>query len=139
MNRLIIVGVDLVGGKPDLKLPADIEITRHDANHFVVEWADYHLTMYRVGKLLGQLVFACVGDEKIMTGLAHLGASVKPAEKTTSAERAALVGLGVRLIRRRSDDAIVGVAPRVVFAGDNPIKIGLDGDWEEGEEYYLSP
>lgn len=144
MKRLVLIGVELVDGKPDLQLPPSgppdpefpsHEITKLDANHFVVRWDDHDLALYKLGRLGGLLYFLGVGDKAILAGLAHLGAKVKLARTLSSTVRDQILATGIKPIRRVSDNAIVGIHPPVTFAGDVPISVGLDGELEEGEEY----
>jgi hypothetical protein len=137
MNRLVLIGVDLVDGKPDLQLPASAEIMKHDDNHFVVEWGSYHLTAYKLGTVGGTLYFLGTGDPAILVGLSHLGAAVKLAKNLNTTVRDQILATGIRAIRRVSDNAIVGIAPPVVFAGDDPLTVGLDGEFDPGEEYFV--
>lgn len=138
MNRLVLIGVPIQNGVPDLKLPKTANIVKHDGNHFAVEWLGHQLSIFKLGMLGGKLYFIGTGDSQILMALGHLGAAVRLASELTDAQRQAVLDTGVRAIKRQTDGVVVGIHPPIVFAGDSPIQVGLSGTLVDREIYEIS-
>lgn len=126
MSRLVLIGVAIVDGLPDLQLPAGVDVVR-DGPRFTVEWNGHRLTGVHLGLVNGTRYFLATGDREILAGLSHLGASVRLVRSLPPVTQTALRAKGVRVIRRVSDGVVIGIHPEVVWAGESPIAVGLDG------------
>jgi hypothetical protein len=133
---LVVIGVPLdADGKPDLRLPAGVEIARTGPGIFTASWGEHALTAFHVGLVGGTRYFLAAATPRIAAGLAHLGASVVRARDLTAAQRDAIRARGIQVIRRVGDGAIVGLAPKVVLAGQHSIRVALGDALDPGEQY----
>ena len=132
MNRAVLIGIEIVGGKPDLQLPPRALVQRvgADLNYWTANWGQSYLSVVKLGRLAGTLWFIGVGDKQILTGLAHLGAKVKLLKdvKNNATLLAALRNAGVKVVRRKASEEVLGIILSNVLAGDNPLMIALDGE-----------
>jgi hypothetical protein len=135
VSRPVVIGVenvaDIIAG-----LPEDAVIVRTGPGIHTLSWREHALTVRDTGIIAGgKRWFYGSGSKLILVGLAHLGADIRLVSDLTTAQRDQLRAAGIRAIRRVSDGAIVGLMPPVVFAGEQPISVGLDGQLEDGEQY----
>jgi len=146
MSRPVVIGVELVtvtdedGNTrrvPDIGEGIREHFVKTGPDTYTASWGEHALTIHRIGRLAGKLWFIGSGSRRILVGLVHLGADIKLVRDLTRAQRDAVLARGFKAIRRVRDSAIVGIHPPVVFAGDDPIAVGLDGQLEEGEEYTI--
>ena len=145
MSRPVLLGVELIevtGEDGVTRLVPDIGEALRDAFHktapktHTASWGEHALTVYSIGLFSGKRWFFGDGTRKIFVKLAHLGMNIKLLADLTPVQRDAILAKGFRPIRRVSDNAIVGILPPVVIAGDEPISVGIDGQFDEDEEYY---
>jgi len=145
MSRPVVIGVELIeitdehGTRtvPDIGEGVREYFVKTGPGIFTASWDGHALTVFKIGRLAGKLWFIGSGSKQILIALAHLGADIKLVADLTVAQRDAILALGFKPIRRSSDNAVVGIHPPVVFAGQSPISVGLDGQFEEGEEYIV--
>ena len=144
MSRPVLIGVEIIqvtdkdGATrmvPDIGAGVREHFQRTGPDMFTATWGEHALTVARVGRVGGKIWFIGSGSRRILQGLAHLGASVKLVADLTPAQRDAIIAKGFKPIRRVGDGALMGILPPVVFAGQSPISVGLDGEYEDGEDY----
>jgi hypothetical protein len=147
MSRPVLIGVELIDVTakdgtvrrvPDIGAGIRERFVETGPGIYTASVGEHSLTVAQIGRFAGQLWFFGSGSPKILAALAHLGASVKLVAGLTKAQRDAILALGFKPIRRKSDNAIVGILPPVVFAGQDPVSVGLDGQYDENEEYVIA-
>ena len=132
-SLLVVIGVEIVDGRPALDLPEGVEIEKTGPGIFSVSWKEHTLTGKHLGRIDGTRYFLCSGDKRIVTGLAHLGASVRLVRDLTPAQKNRIRSAGVKVYRRISDGVVLALHPEVVHAGTNPKAIAFDGNIPEEE------
>jgi len=144
MSRPVLLGVELVtvtdeDGRtrqvPDIGVKLRRHFRRTGPGIYTASWGAHALTVQRIGRIAGTLWFVGTGTRRAIAVLKAAGVQVLHAKDLTAAQRTAAIARGVHAIRRRSDGAVVGIRPPVVFAGQDPIAVGMDGAAVEGEEY----
>ncbi len=141
----VVIGVPLVAVTDEFsrkrKVPDIGEFREHfrRTGHktYTASIGKHSLTVRKVSRVGGVLWFVGSCNRKLFRRLKRQGVNIKRVSKLTAVQKTALRARGVRVIRRRSNGAVVGILPPVVMAGENPISVGLDGAEVEGEEYYV--
>ena len=137
--RPVFVQAEYVDGVPDL----GTLVVKGPGPDYYVMWetgtARHDYTFRELpNQIDGATWFFGSGSANIVGALASAGVRGARVEiNPATPRRQRFIAAGAREIRVVDTGEHVGFAPPVVFAGHNPISVGLDGRDVEGEEYYV--
>lgn len=119
--RAFVAQISIVGGKPDLQLPAGVEIVKEGPGLYHASWQGHTLALKKLGTISDDVVFAGVGTPQVLTALSHLGAKVVLLRTAwqNPTRKQWLLDHGVRELNNQP------IAPHT-FCGHNSIMVGND-------------
>ena len=135
MSRPVLIGVEIVDGAPDIGAGWRERFTKCGPRQWSVSKGGHSLTVTKLARVNGTLWFFGSGSKDILTALSHLGAKIKLVSDLTNPQKQTIRALGVKAVRRESDQSIVALLPPVVYAGQNPLAVALDGNMDPDETY----